>query len=318
MAQASRKPDSESSIWQHEPVLLAEVLDLLAPRSGGRYIDATLGLGGHAEAILSASSPDGRLMGIDCDELALREAARRLAAAQDRLELVLGDFGDMAQLAQGRGWSGVDGILMDLGVSSPQLDDPTRGFSFQQDGPLDMRMSRSGELTAAEIVNQWPEEEISRILWEYGEERYARRIARAICQDRPFARTSELAEMVARVVGGRRERIHPATRTFQALRIAVNDELGALERALPQALDLLAIGGRLVVISFHSLEDRIVKQFVRREASDCICPPRLPVCVCGHSAQLRPLTKKPITASQEEVARNSRSRSAKLRAAVRI
>jgi len=318
VAQASRKPDSESSIWQHEPVLLAEVLDLLAPRSGGRYIDATVGWGGHAEAILGASSPDGRLMGIDRDALALRETARRLAAAQDRLELVLGDFGNMGQLARGRGWSEVDGILMDLGVSSPQLDDPTRGFSFQQDGPLDMRMSRSADLTAAEIVNQWPEEEISRILWEYGEERYARRIARAICQDRPFAGTTELAEMVARVVGGRRERIHPATRTFQALRIAVNDELGALERALPQALDLLAIGGRLVVISFHSLEDRIVKQFVRREASDCICPPRLPVCVCGHSAKLRPLTKKPVTASQEELARNPRSRSAKLRAAVRI
>jgi len=317
VAQASRELGSDDSTWQHEPVLLAEVLDLLAPRPGGRYIDATLGLGGHAEAVLRASSPDGRVMGIDRDSSALQQATRRLSAMGDRLEPVWGDFGEMEHLARERGWSEVDGILMDLGVSSPQLDDPTRGFSFQQDGPLDMRMSQSGALTAAEIVNEWPEEEIARILREYGEERYARRIARAICQDRPFMGTASLAGLVARVAG-RRERIHPATRTFQALRIAVNDELGALERALPQAVELLAVGGRLVVISFHSLEDRIVKQFMRREASDCICPPRLPVCVCGHQATLRPLTKKPLVASAEETARNPRSRSAKLRAAVRI
>lgn len=317
MASASREPASEGITWHHEPVLLAEVLEVLAPRPGGQYVDATLGLGGHAVALLRASAPGGRVLGIDRDSAVLQEAVRRLRYAGERLAPVVGNFADMGRLARERGFMPVDGVLMDLGASSPQLDDPARGFSFQQSGPLDMRMGKDSELTAADIVNSWPEEEIRRVLWEYGEERYARRIARAICETRPIADTGALADLVVRVVG-RRDRIHPATRTFQALRIAVNDELGALERALPQALDLLAVGGRLAVIAFHSLEDRIVKQFLRREASDCICPPRLPACVCGHHARVRILTKKPISASPEEVARNPRSRSAKLRAAVRI
>ncbi len=317
MASAATEPIPEGVTWHHEPVLLQEVLEALAPRPGGRYVDATLGLGGHTRALLEACAPDGRVLGIDRDLAVLEEAAHRLAGFGERLVAVAGDFADIGRLARDHGFAKVDGILMDLGVSSPQLENAARGFSFQVSGPLDMRMNQEAGLTAADIVNGWPEEEIGRILWEYGEERYARRIARAICEARPIADTRSLADLVVAVVG-RRERIHPATRTFQALRIATNDELGALERALPQVLDLLVVGGRLAVIAFHSLEDRIVKQFVRREASDCICPPRLPVCVCGHHATLRPLTKKPVRASAEEVARNPRSRSAKLRAAVRI
>ncbi|MGC9359806.1 MAG: 16S rRNA (cytosine(1402)-N(4))-methyltransferase RsmH [Anaerolineae bacterium] len=308
-------PDSAN--WHHEPVLLDEVLRALAPRPGGRYVDATLGLGGHTRSLLEACAPDGHVLGIDRDQAVMEEALRRLGDLGERLVAVVGDFSDVGAIARDHGFAEVDGILMDLGVSSPQLDDAARGFSFQASGPLDMRMDQRGDLTAADIVNDWPEKEISRILWEYGEERYARRIARAICEERPIADTGALADLVAKVVG-RRERIHPATRTFQALRIAVNDELGALERALPQVLDLLVPGGRLAVIAFHSLEDRIVKQFIRREASDCICPPRLPVCVCGHTATLRPMTKKPVRPSAEEVARNPRSRSARLRVAERI
>ncbi len=308
---------SDSANWQHEPVLFGEVLQALRPQPGGRYVDATLGLGGHTRALLEACAPDGSVLGIDRDQAVLEEAVRRLGALGERLVPVVGDFADVGSLARERGFAEVDGLLMDLGVSSPQLDDAARGFSFQASGPLDMRMDQRADLTAADIVNHWPEEEISHILWEYGEERYARRIARAICEERPLPDTGALADLVARVIG-RRERIHPATRTFQALRIAVNDELGALESALPQALDLLVSGGRLAVIAFHSLEDRIVKQFIRREARDCICPPRLPVCVCGHTATLRPVTKKPVRASAEEVARNPRSRSARLRVAERI
>lgn len=317
MISPSTDAGSEEGAWQHEPVLVDEVLQALAPRPAGRYIDATLGLGGHARALLEASAPNGRVLGIDKDRSMLEQAVKRLDGFGERLVPVLGDFAEVGQLAREQGFVGVDGVLMDLGVSSPQIDDPTRGFSFQAGGPLDMRMSQDARLMASDIVNDWPEAEISRILWEYGEERYARRIARAICEARPIANTRDLADLVARVIG-RRGRIDPATRTFQALRIAVNDELGALERALPQVLDLLAVGGRMVVIAFHSLEDRIVKQFMRREASDCVCPPRLPMCVCDHHATLRPLTKKPIRPSSEEVARNRRSRSARLRSAVRI
>jgi 16S rRNA (cytosine1402-N4)-methyltransferase len=317
MALTSTDPVSDQANWRHEPVLLDAVLQALAPRPGGRYVDATLGLGGHTKALLEACLPNGRVLGIDRDEAVLKEALHRLNNLTERLMAVVGDFSDLETIAQDHGFTDVDGILMDLGVSSPQLDDAARGFSFQASGPLDMRMDQRSDLTAADIVNDWSEEEISHILWEYGEERYARKIARAICAERPIADTGALADLVARVIG-RRERIHPATRTFQALRIVVNDELGALERALPQVLDLLAVGGRLAVIAFHSLEDRIVKRFIRREASDCICPPRLPMCVCGHKATLRPVTTKPVRASAEEVARNPRSRSARLRVAERI
>lgn len=304
---------------QHVPVLLEAVLAYLQPHPGGTYIDATVGGGGHAEAILEASAPDGRLLGMDTDPDALRRAQRRLHRFGHRVVLVRGNFGNLAAIARRRGFEPADGILMDLGVSADQLADPKRGFSFQLEGPLDMRMDPSLPRTAADLVNGLAEEELARVIRTYGEERFARRIARAIVRSRPVRTTKELADIIERVVPRRPgQRLHPATRTFQALRIAVNDELGALERALPQALEILRPGGRLVVISFHSLEDRIVKQFFHREARDCICPPRQPICVCGHKARVRILTRKPVTPSPEEVARNPRSRSARLRAVEKL
>lgn len=302
---------------QHEPVLVAEVLEYLAPRAGGTYIDATVGLGGHAIEILAASTPDGRLLGIDADPEALARTRERLEPWDERVTLVRGWHKDLARLARRAGFGPVDGILFDLGMSSMQLEMAERGFSFQSEGPLDMRMGPGAGLTAEEIVNRWPEEELARIIYEYGEERHSRRIARAICQQRPIKDTLGLAQLISKTLG-RRGRIHPATRTFQALRIAVNDELGSLQEVLPQALSLLAPKGRLLVISFHSLEDRIVKRYFRREAKDCICPPELPMCACDHQAMIRVLTKKPVTASEAEVSRNPRSRSAKLRAAERL
>lgn len=301
----------------HRPVLYHEALHWLAPAPGGLYLDATVGLGGHAYGILEASAPDGRVLGLDADAQALALAREGLAAYDQRVTLATGRHVALRALAQAHGFAAVDGILFDLGVSSLQLDDPQRGFSFQQEGPLDMRLGADGELTAEEIVNTWPERQLSALIAEYGEERYARRVARAICAQRPLRSTRQLAEVVARAVRTR-ERIHPATRTFQALRIAVNDELSSLEAALPQAVALLKPGGRLVVISFHSLEDRIVKQFMAREARDCICPPGLPACVCGHRATLRVLTRKPVRPTETEVAENPRSRSARLRAAERL
>ncbi len=310
-------PGKSTAAWQHVPVLLEEALALLAPRPGGRYVDATVGLGGHAEGILQRSAPDGRLLGIDADPQALALARERLAPYGERVILAQGRHVELAQLARAYGWDGCQGVLMDLGVSSLQLDDPQRGFSFREPGPLDMRMDPEGALTADEIVNQWPEQELARIIYAYGEERYARRVARAIVAARPLRDTAQLAEVVARAVRSSGE-IHPATRTFQALRIAVNGELDSLEQALPQALEILAPGGVLVVIAFHSLEDRIVKQFIAREARDCLCPPKLPQCVCGHVAQVEILTKKPLGPSDQERAQNPRSRSARLRAARKL
>ena len=301
----------------HLPVLYSEVIRALRPAPGARFIDATVGLGGHAKGILEHSSPSGKLLGLDADPRALELARERLAEYGDRVTLVRGRHVDLAETARRHGFGQVEGILFDLGVSSLQLNDPGRGFSFQQDGPLDMRMGPDTSLTAATIVNTWPEREISRIIYEFGEERYARKIAWEIVARRPLHGTAQLADLVARVVG-RRGRIHPATRTFQALRIAVNDELGSLKTVLEQSLGLLLPGGRLAVIAFHSLEDRIVKRFVRRESKDCICPPRIPKCVCGHKASLRPVTKKPTRPTVEETQRNPRSRSARLRVAERL
>ncbi|MEN6479663.1 MAG: 16S rRNA (cytosine(1402)-N(4))-methyltransferase RsmH [Anaerolineales bacterium] len=304
----------------HTPVLLAEVLTWLALKPGGLYIDATVGLGGHAAAILNACGPDGRLLGIDADPQALALARERLAPFGDRALLRQGWNRDLPTLAADAGWSAVDGVLFDLGVSSLQLDDAARGFSFQQDGPLDMRMSPQAEVDAAQIVNTWPERELADILYTYGEERYARRIAAAIVRERPLHTTAELAAVVRRAIPGGHapQRIDPATRSFQALRIAVNGELEYLEQALTGAVRLLRPGGRLVVIAFHSLEDRIVKQYLAREARDCICPPRIPQCVCGHKATVRLLTHKPVRPSDAEAAANPRSRSARLRAAERL
>lgn len=302
------------SSWSHTPVLLAEVLSWLEPRSGGRYIDATVGLGGHAAAILERSQPDGQLLAIDADPAALAIAERNLSAFRGRVTFVQGRHRELERIAAQSGFGDSDGILMDLGVSSLQLDDASRGFSFREAGPLDMRMDPGQSLSADEVVNHWPEQDLARVIYEYGEERYARRVARSIVNARPIADTARLAEVVSKVVrtsGG----IHPATRTFQGIRIAVNGELASLADTLPQTLEVLAPGGVLAVISFHSLEDRIVKQWVVQEARGCICPPRLPVCECGHVARLERLTKKPVTAGADEVARNPRSRSALLRVA---
>ena len=301
----------------HRPVLYEAVLEGLAPGPNGCYVDATVGAGGHARGILAASGPRGQLLGIDADPQAVVLARERLAAFGDRPTLVQGNFSQLVSIASARGFGKVDGILFDLGLSSMQLAAPERGFSFQQDGPLDMRFDPSSPTTAADLVNELEEGELADILRRYGQERQARRIARAIVSARSLHSTAQLAALIERVVR-RWERIHPATRTFQALRIAVNDELSVLSKALPQALDLLATGGRLVVISFHSLEDRIVKQFFEREARDCICPPDVPMCVCGHRARLSIITRHPIRPSEEEVAANPRSRSARLRIAVRI
>lgn len=301
----------------HAPVLLEEVLQHLAVAPGGRYIDATVGAGGHAGAILEASAPDGRLLGLDADPEAVSLARRRLLPWGDRCTLVVANFRHLAQVAVEHGFGEVDGVLLDLGVSSVQLASPRRGFSFQSEGPLDMRFDPRQGPSAADLVNRLSEEELAEVLWRYGEERAARRIARAIVARRPITCTRELADLVAEVVP-RTGKIHPATRTFQALRIAVNDELAALTEALPQAVQVLRPGGRVVVLSFHSLEDRQVKRFFLREARDCLCPPELPVCQCGHQATLRVITAKPVRPRPEEVRANPRSRSARLRAAERL
>ncbi len=304
----------------HIPVLLEAVLRTLAVPPGAVIIDGTVGAGGHAAALLEAAGPTGRLLGIDRDETALALAAARLASFGGQVTLVHAPFDTLMQQAAAAGIGAADAILLDIGVSSMHLDDPDRGFSFTRDGPLDMRMDRSGDApTAAEIVNTADEQELADLIWRYGEDRLARQIARAIVRSRPLTRTTELAAVVAAIYPQRRqEKIHPATRTFQALRIAVNDELGMLERTLPQAIALLRPGGRLAVITFHSLEDRIVKQVFRRAAADCICPPGQPVCTCGHRPEVREITRKPLMADAAEVSRNPRSRSARLRAVEKL
>ena len=323
----------------HIPVMLEEVLKYLQPRPGGRYIDGTIGGGGHTEAILERSAPGGRVLGIDTDAQALERVSERLSGVveQGRLALVRGKFAELARIVQDEAGfvSPVDGILLDLGFSSYQMDDPRRGFSFSADGPLDMRLDQSQELSAADLVNNASEEELANIFWRYGEERRSRQIAWRIARERsrgPITSTAQLAKLAAAGVPFKPGTIHPATRVFQALRIAVNGELEQLEAALPQMLDILSAssaqhtegstgnegekrGGRMVIISFHSLEDRLVKVFMRREASDCICPPGTPVCVCGHKARLRILTSRPVTPTESEVQANPRARSAKLRAA---
>lgn len=308
----------------HLPVLYHEVIQALEPCPGGRYVDCTLGAGGHAKGILEASSPGGQLLGLDVDPQALELAHDQLEAFSDRVILKRASYCTLKDQLEDIGWGSVDGILIDLGLSSMQIDTPFRGFSFKEDAPLDMRFDPDNPLTAADLVNQSSETELAELIYKYGEERYARRIARAIVAARPIDTTLQLAEIVLTVVpktqkrGSTSRRIHPATRTFQALRIAVNDELGALETVLPQTLESLGHGGRLVVISYHSLEDRLVKQFMRRESRDCICPPQQPICNCGHKAQLVEITRRPVRPSLEEVQRNPRARSARMRVARKI
>lgn len=321
---------------QHVPVLLDEVLQLLQPQPGGFYIDGTVGGGGHTAAILERCAPHGKVLGIDTDATALQRVRARLAPAveQGRLHLVQGNFADMARIVDEAGFEPVQGVLLDLGFSSDQMDDPQRGFSFSADGPLDMRLDQSLALSAADLVNTASEQELADLFWQYGEERRSRPIAHRIVRERAkkaITHTAQLAAIVAAGVPYKPGAIHPATRVFQALRIAVNGELERLTAVLPQIVEILQksqisqtsiteqnaaeVGRRIAIISFHSLEDRIVKEFMRREATDCLCPPRIPVCICGHKAQLRILTPKPVTPTSQEIERNVRARSAKLRAA---
>ena len=305
--------------FSHVSVMADEVLRFLAPRRGGLYLDGTLGGAGHARLILEATSPDGILIGMDRDAAALTAAKSNLAVFGDRAILRQGNFSDMNVHLDLLEIDQLDGVLLDLGVSSHQLDSPERGFSFREDGPLDMRMNPAEGVSAATVVAEAEADELKRIFREYGEERWAGKIARAIVTDRertPFVTTLQLADLVSRVVPGGRvpQRIHPATRIFQALRIHVNGELESLQAGLDVAWKRLKAGGRLVVISFHSLEDRIVKQAFRALAASCTCPPRLAVCVCGHQPAVRVLTRKAVRATESEIDVNPRSRSAVLRA----
>jgi len=302
----------------HVPVLVREVLEGLDVQPGGRYVDCTLGGGGHALAILEQSAPGGQLLGIDADPEAVSIARERLGAYRDSVLLVNENSVNLGDVCDHYGFRPVHGVLFDLGLSSLQLESDARGFSFERESVLDMRLSPDKKTTAEDLVNRLPEAELANLLRLYGEETRSRSIARRIVQARPLHTTQQLARVVQVAVGGRRGRIHPATRTFQALRIAVNDELGNLQTGLEQAVGVLGPGGRLAVISYHSLEDRIVKQFMQRESTDCICPPDAPQCVCGHTASLRLVNRKVITPSPEEVILNPRSRSAKLRIAERL
>jgi 16S rRNA (cytosine1402-N4)-methyltransferase len=310
--------------FPHLPVLYQEIILFLRPRESGFYVDCTLGAGGHAHGILQASSPDGRLLGMDVDPDAIALATQRLAAFGPRVVIRQASYRSLGEQLTALDWPQVDGILLDLGVSSMQFDTPERGFSFQQEAPLDMRFDPRQTLSAADLVNELPEAELAQIIYRYGEERKSRQVARAIVQARPLRTTRQLAEVVARAVSAGRKsrtggrRTHPATRTFQALRIAVNSELDALEDVLPQAVAALAPGGRLAVIAFHSLEDRIVKKFFRQESRDCLCPSSQPVCTCGHHALIREVTRKPIRPEPAEVEHNPRARSARLRVAEKL
>jgi 16S rRNA (cytosine1402-N4)-methyltransferase len=303
---------------KHKPVLLHECVEALQIQRGGRYIDCTVNGGGHAAAIIEESAPGGQLLGIDADPTALKLAKERFRDCSDDVILVNENFKYLESIADRYGFRPVNGVLFDLGMSSLQLEDLGRGFSFQHDAPLDMRFGPGQTLTAADIVNTYPEEGLARILEEYGEEWRARRIANSIVRNRPVNTTLELARLVERTAGGGRSRIHPATKTFQALRMAVNEELDNLDSALRQAISLLGSGGRVVVISFHSLEDRLVKNFFRRESQGCLCPPEVPLCTCGHMPSLKVVSRKAIRPSETELASNPRSRSAKMRVAERI
>ena len=312
-----------SAEFQHIPVLLDEVLELLAPERGGVFIDGTLGGGGHAEAVLSRLPQTGRLIGIDRDWEAVRAAENRLQAYGGRFTALHGNFFQMKSLLGEIGVVEANGILLDLGVSSHQLDTPERGFSYKQEAPLDMRMDATAPLSAYEVVNTYSLDALCHILWDYGEERFGKRIAEHICRARankPIETTLELAAIARDAIPGkyRNEQQHPARRTFQAVRIEVNSELRELDLAVEAACDLLQKGGRLCIITFHSLEDRIVKQAFRRFENPCTCPPSAPICVCGKVPKAKVLTKKPLTASEEEAAANSRSNCAKLRCIEKI
>ena len=308
--------------FHHISVLLDECIEGLNIKPDGIYVDGTLGGAGHSSQIAKRLTT-GRLVGIDRDPVALKAAGERLAPYGDRVTLVHSNFCEIAQVLEDLGIDGVDGILLDLGVSSPQLDDGSRGFSYMADAPLDMRMNSEDTLTAFNIVNTWSQEELKRILYDYGEERYAPRIAEAICRrraERPIETTLELVDVIrgAMPAAALREKQHPAKRSFQAIRIAVNDELGSVEKVMRDAIPCLNPGGRLAVITFHSLEDRIVKNAMAAASKGCTCPPNFPVCVCGKKPQVKLCSRKPIVSGQEELERNPRARSAKLRVCEKI
>jgi 16S rRNA (cytosine1402-N4)-methyltransferase len=317
-------PDIDRSSAGHRPVLLEQAVAGLLPRPGGRYLDGTFGGGGHTRALLDASAPDGVVLALDADPgaIAHAEALQQKPGLAQRLIPVHANFADLATVAHDKGVAPLDGILLDLGLSSFQLDEPERGFAFRHEGPLDMRFDPKTGAPASELVNTLPERELADLIWRYGEEHGSRRIARAIAHERdrePIETTTRLAAIVSRALGGRRGRdTHPATRTFQALRIATNQELTALETALAGAVAVLAPGGRLAVIAFHSLEDRIVKRFIERESAGCLCPPETPVCVCGHRPRLRKVTRRAVRPDAAEVSANPRARSAVLRIAERL
>lgn len=307
----------------HEPVMVNEVLEYLQPQSGQVFVDCTVGGGGHALEIVKRILPDGKLLGIDRDEDALKAAAERLSEYSDNVILEKGNFSEIETIAWKAGVDSANGVLMDLGVSSYQLDVAERGFSFREDAELDMRMDRTQPVTAKEIVNSFSERRLAEIIRDYGEERWAKRIAKFIVErrsHRPIRTTTDLVDIIKAAVpeGAREERIHPATRTFQALRIAVNRELEALQTGLDAAVNLLVPTGRLVVLSYHSLEDRIVKESFTRQAGRCTCPPGLPICACGARKNVRILTRRPVLPTDEEVRVNPRARSAKLRAAEKL
>ena len=310
------------SEFHHVSVLLDECIEALNIKPEGIYVDGTLGGAGHSSRI-AAKLTTGRLIGIDRDTVALTAAEKRLEPYMDRVTLVHSDFSELKNVLSRLNIEKVDGILLDLGVSSPQLDDGARGFSYMADAPLDMRMNREDPVTAHTVVNNWPYEELRRILYDYGEERYAPQIAAAICrrrEERTIETTLELVDIIrsAMPAAALREKQHPAKRSFQAIRIAVNDELGDLEKVLDAAIPALNPGGRLAIITFHSLEDRIVKNAMAAAAKGCTCPPNFPVCVCGKTPQVKVMTRKPITSSDEELNRNPRARSAKLRVCEKI
>ena len=307
----------------HTPVLLQLVIDFLRIQPAGVYVDCTLGLGGHTEAIAEIMGPEGKVIGIDRDEEALELARGRLKRFGSAIEYVHGNFTELERILVERELDDVDGILMDIGLSSYQLSVPERGFAFSVEGPLDMRMDQRDELTAAAVVNEYPEDEIARIIWRFGEEKFSKRVAAAVVKYREKTKiesTTQLAAVVSGAIPPRfhSRKIHPATRTFQALRIFVNGELENLSNALSDAIKFLKPGGRLVVIAFHSLEDRIVKQMFRKSAGGCICPPSFPVCRCDNKSIVRVLTKRPVTADAGEVSRNPHSRSAKMRVCEKI
>ncbi len=308
--------------FHHVSVLLEECIEALNIKPDGIYVDGTLGGAGHSSRI-AAKLTTGRLIGIDRDPVALKAAAQRLEPFGDRVTLVHSNFCQIRDVLRDLNIDGVDGILLDLGVSSPQLDDGARGFSYMADAPLDMRMNNEDVLTAYTVVNTWPQEELKRILYTYGEERYAPQIAAAICRRRevaPIETTLELVDVIRSAMppAALREKQHPAKRSFQAIRIAVNDELGAVEQVMKDAIPVLNAGGRLAIITFHSLEDRIVKQGMAEAAKGCTCPPNFPVCVCGKKPQVRLISRKPIVSGEEELEINPRARSAKLRVCEKI